>query len=47
MLQFVTGDYNGARRSIDRAVEDTVESIAVQEIQLAGTAIPIGLLSLR
>lgn len=43
MLQFVTGDYNGARRSIDRSVEDAVESVAVQEIQLAGTAIPLGL----
>lgn len=43
MLQFVSGDYAGARRSIDRAVEDTVESSAVQDIQLAGSAIPIGL----
>src|SRR5579875_48792 len=42
-LEFLSGDYRGARRALERAVEDRADAVAVMDIQLASTAIPLGL----
>lgn len=43
MLQFVGGEYEAARTSIERAFEEEHEPPAIQQIQVASVAIPLGL----